>query len=41
MYTEICKKDRPEAGALATGCRLTCTEFELPYDGLITDAAQK
>lgn len=28
-----------EAGALATGCRLTCTEFELPYDDLITNAA--
>lgn len=34
-------KGRPEAGALASGCRLPCTEFELPYAGLITNAAQK
>ena len=34
-------KGRPEAGALATGRRLPCTEFEPPYDGLISNAAQK
>lgn len=34
-------KGRPEAGALATGRRLPCTEFEPPYAGLISNAAQK
>lgn len=34
-------KGRPEAGALASGCRLPCTEFEPPYGGLIFNAAQK